>query len=200
MDKLESNHQKLEWILKAHRILALDPAVESCSDIKGSASEPSFSIKAFGKSKTIKAPKSVIPADDFCAGVMAELHPDGAALPEFSKYRESAVEAAGLPSFIGFRTGSEGNLAYLTESENAELNSALDELGDVSVEDIDEGLLGKIVGGVSGFVVGPMLGKVVARALGLEKGILYDMLTSRLVTAALGVAIAKYVGGEYREK
>ena len=59
------------------------------------------------------------------------------------------------------------------------------------IEGIDEGLLGKIVGGVAGFIVGPALGKVVANALGIERGILYDMFTSRLVSTALGAAIGK---------
>lgn len=50
---------------------------------------------------------------------------------------------------------------------------------------LDEGLLG----GVIGFLAGPAIGKVIAHALGVEKGILYDMFTSRLVSAALGSAI-----------
>lgn len=58
---------------------------------------------------------------------------------------------------------------------------------------INEGLFGKIVGGLAGFLAGPSIGKVVARALGIEKGVLYDMLTSRLVGTALGVAIADYM-------
>ena len=59
------------------------------------------------------------------------------------------------------------------------------------IKDIDEGLLGSTIGGVAGLVAGPALGKIIANALGIEKGILYDMLTSRLVTTALGAAIGK---------
>lgn len=57
--------------------------------------------------------------------------------------------------------------------------------------DIDEGLLGSIVGGAAGYLVGPALGRGIAKALGIEKGILYDVLTSKLVTAALGSVLLK---------
>lgn len=60
-----------------------------------------------------------------------------------------------------------------------------------TVEELDEGTLSSIVGGVAGFLAGPALGKAIAKALGIEKGIMYDMLTSRLVTAALGASIFK---------
>lgn len=59
------------------------------------------------------------------------------------------------------------------------------------IKDIDEGILGSIVGGAVGFLAGPALGKTIANALGIEKGILYDMFTSRLVTTALGAALGK---------
>ena len=42
--------------------------------------------------------------------------------------------------------------------------------------------------------IGPSIGKVIAKALGIEKGILYDMFTSRVVGTALGVAISKSFG------
>jgi hypothetical protein len=58
---------------------------------------------------------------------------------------------------------------------------------------VDEGFLSKLIGGAAGFIVGPTIGRVVARALGIEKGVLYDMLTSRLVTTALGAAIANHL-------
>lgn len=59
------------------------------------------------------------------------------------------------------------------------------------LNNLDEGIFGKILGGAAGFIVGPTVGKVIAKALGIEKGILYDMFTSRLVGAALGAAITK---------
>lgn len=87
------------------------------------------------------------------------------------------------------------DVSYLTEAElhksveiYHKLNEAYEEGGIKLVETkIEEGLLG----GIAGFLIGPSVGKVIARALGVEKGILYDMLTSRLVSAALGSAIQK---------
>src|SRR5437899_1695493 len=60
-------------------------------------------------------------------------------------------------------------------------------------EEITEGLLAKIVGGIGGVFLGPMIGKVIARTLGIEKGVLYNILTSKLVNAALGAAITDYI-------
>jgi len=70
----------------------------------------------------------------------------------------------------------------------------LNEYGDVKISEIDEGLLGQIVGGTIGFIVGPSIGRVIANTLGVEKGIIYDTLTSRLVSTALGAAISKHIG------
>lgn len=73
------------------------------------------------------------------------------------------------------------NLLYLYESRKNE-------------EDIiDEGLITKLLGGTAGFIIGPFIGKIIANALGIEKGIVYDMLTSRLANAALGAALTKYL-------
>lgn len=58
-----------------------------------------------------------------------------------------------------------------------------------SLDNIDEGIIGNILGGVTGALVGPALGKAICKALGITKGIIYDMLTSRLVTTALGATI-----------
>jgi len=56
---------------------------------------------------------------------------------------------------------------------------------------LDEGFLSKIIGGAAGFVIGPSVGKIIAKALGINRGLLYDMLTSRLVGTALGSALTK---------
>lgn len=85
-------------------------------------------------------------------------------------------------------------LEFLTESENQELNDWLavfEQEYNADIKNIDEGFIGRLVGGAAGFLVGPTIGKIIARALGVEKGILYDLFTSRLVSAALGSAIAK---------
>lgn len=62
------------------------------------------------------------------------------------------------------------------------------------IENIDEGFLSSLVGGVAGFFIGPTIGKIIANALGIEKGILYDMFTSKLVGTSLGMAISKHLG------
>ncbi len=82
------------------------------------------------------------------------------------------------------------NEADILEAERIyqELAAYIKENG---IENLDEGILGRIIGGVAGFVIGPAVGKIVANALGIEKGILYDMFTSRLVSAALGASLAK---------
>ena len=83
----------------------------------------------------------------------------------------------------------------LTEGEVVEAERVYRELSQYikenGIENLDEGILGKIVGGLAGFVIGPAIGKIIASALGIEKGILYDMFTSRLVSAALGASLAK---------
>jgi len=59
-------------------------------------------------------------------------------------------------------------------------------------EDIDEGLLGAIAGGAIGALAGPAIGRAICRVLGIEEnGNLGRLLTSRLVTTALGYAIGK---------
>jgi hypothetical protein len=93
-------------------------------------------------------------------------------------------------------TLQDSDFEYLSESEKYELQEVLREFGDKKVSELDEGILGKIFGGVAGFLVGPAIGKVIANALGIDKGIFYDMLTSRLASAALGAALSKYIGGK----
>lgn len=90
---------------------------------------------------------------------------------------------------------NESDFQYLSESERGEVQEALKEIGDVKdLNNIDEGLFGKILGGLTGFLAGPAIGKVIANALGINRGVIYDMLTSRLAGAALGAALSKYIG------
>jgi len=91
---------------------------------------------------------------------------------------------------------SDSDFDFLNESEKAQVQDMLKEIGDKKISELDEGLLGKIFGGVAGFLVGPAIGRVIANALGIERGIIYDMLTSRLATAALGAALTKYIGSK----
>lgn len=59
-------------------------------------------------------------------------------------------------------------------------------------EPIDEGILGALVGGAAGFLVGPAIGKAICSVLGIkEDGHLGKLLTSRLVTTAMGAVLGK---------
>ena len=57
----------------------------------------------------------------------------------------------------------------------------------------NEGLFGSIIGGLAGFALGKSIGKMIARVLGIQKGIFYDLLTSRLVGTALGASMGKRI-------
>jgi len=57
-------------------------------------------------------------------------------------------------------------------------------------EPIDEGLLGGLLGGTVGLLAGPAIGKAICKALGIdEKGTFGKLITSRLVTTAIGAAL-----------
>lgn len=59
-------------------------------------------------------------------------------------------------------------------------------------EDIDEGFLGALAGGAVGALIGPAIGKAICKVLGIEpNGTLGKLMTSRLVTTALGIALGK---------
>jgi hypothetical protein len=59
-----------------------------------------------------------------------------------------------------------------------------------SVEEmVDEGFLGKLIGGITGFTLGKKIGEKICKVLGIEKGILYDLFTSRIFGTAIGAAI-----------
>ena len=105
-------------------------------------------------------------------------------------------------------TNNISNANLITESDLSEeqyneyrsfiddLNAAFEEGGVDACNEFlqkcrDENMYEGFIGGLAGFLVGPSIGKIVARALGMEKGVLYDLLTSRLVSAALGNAIQK---------
>jgi len=52
---------------------------------------------------------------------------------------------------------------------------------------IDEGLFGSIFGGLTGAIAGPAIGRAICKTLGLdERGMLGNLLTSRLFLTALG--------------
>lgn len=87
------------------------------------------------------------------------------------------------------------DISHLNESEVIELKKVYLELDEIlakdGIEAIEKKLSEGFLGGALGFIFGPAIGKIVANALGVEKGILFDMLTSRLVSSALGDAIQR---------
>lgn len=120
-------------------------------------------------------------------------------MKEFIEYKsekdgQNALNESDIKLFSEYLQASETGLQYLTEAENAEVDNwvrVFEEEFNNDLSMLDEGFIGRLVGGAAGFLVGPTIGRIIANALGVEKGILFDMFTSRLVSAALGSAIAK---------
>jgi len=109
-----------------------------------------------------------------------------------------------MKSFKDFKTNSPERplfeaheIEHLTEGEVREMeriyHALKEHVDEHGLNDVDESFIGKLVGGAAGFLAGPAIGKVIANALGIDKGIVYDMLTSRLVGTALGASIAKHI-------
>ena len=91
----------------------------------------------------------------------------------------------------------------LTDEQDAAINMAVErimeehkngkDLEAVVEEIVNECILGSIFGGLTGFALGTTIGKAIAKVLGIEKGALYDLMTSRLVGAALGAVLGKRI-------
>lgn len=118
---------------------------------------------------------------------------------DFKEYYEQKLAESNndFKLFLDYKSEENKGLYYLTEQENAQIDEYVkmfeSEHG-TDLSKLDEAFFGKVLGGVAGFLVGPTIGKIIANALGIEKGILFDMFTSRLVSTALGSAIAKNMG------
>jgi hypothetical protein len=115
----------------------------------------------------------------------------------FEDYYKSTQAQNDFKLFIDYKSEENKGLYYLTEQENAQIDEYVKIFENEYANDLsklDEAFFGKVLGGVAGFLVGPTIGKIIANALGIEKGILFDMFTSRLVSTALGSAIAKNMG------
>jgi len=54
---------------------------------------------------------------------------------------------------------------------------------------IDEGILGGLIGGAAGAMVGPAITQAICSALGIYKGPLYDLVTSKLITTSVGAIL-----------
>ena len=87
------------------------------------------------------------------------------------------------------------NINNLKEINNNELENQLFEeykqiLNENNIQ-LDEGIIKTLAGAGVGYIMGPALGKAICKALGIEKGILYDLMTSKLVTTAISAALSK---------
>lgn len=81
------------------------------------------------------------------------------------------------------------NISFLNESIEKTIEGLL--TGEIS---LNESLLGRALGAIGGFALGPKIGAIIARVLGIsEKGPLYNVLTSRVVSAALAQELTKNV-------
>lgn len=91
-------------------------------------------------------------------------------------------------------------LPYLKDIDLKKLRAikeSLDNLNESEVSDeLKEGIIRNLIGTIGGAVIGPKIGRVIAKVLGVEKGLLYNFLTSNFVNAALGLEIAKTTGGK----
>lgn len=58
-------------------------------------------------------------------------------------------------------------------------------------DDINEGVLGSILGGLTGLAAGSAVMKAVCKALGIKEGVLYNLLTSKLVCTSVGFVVGK---------
>lgn len=72
---------------------------------------------------------------------------------------------------------------HINESEEKNI---LDCIRDVTNEqEVDEGIIAGVLGGLAGVAVGPKIGEALCSALNVQKGVFYDLLTSRIVTGAI---------------
>lgn len=85
---------------------------------------------------------------------------------------------------------------YILEQREQLIESKSDELAQMITEgqEINEGFFSSLLGGLAGVTIGATVMKAVCKALGLEKGMIYDLLTSKLVCGIAGAAIANNLG------
>ena len=73
-----------------------------------------------------------------------------------------------------------------------QLKEQLEHIDESEVDDkLQEGFIGTLLGAGVGSWLLPKIGKIIAKVLGVEKGLLFNFLTSNFVGAALGAEIMK---------
>jgi cation transporter-like permease len=89
------------------------------------------------------------------------------------------------------KISEEVNQVILNESQKMIVENTSDQIAElIKKGEIDEGVIGSLVGGLTGLTLGPTIGSAICKALGIQKGLLYDLLTSRAFTTA----VAAYIG------
>jgi len=88
-----------------------------------------------------------------------------------------------LEEFVGEETPITEELTY--DKVIAQLQEAKD-----NGTPIEEGLIGAVIGGLTGATIGPKVMKAICKALGVdEKGPFGSLLTSRLILTAVGTTV-----------
>jgi hypothetical protein len=85
---------------------------------------------------------------------------------------------------------------HISEQREILIERKSDELAQMIHEgqEINEGFFSSLLGGLAGVTLGATVMKAVCKAIGLEKGMIYDLLTSKLVCGIAGAAIANNLG------
>jgi len=85
--------------------------------------------------------------------------------------------------------------AFITKNTELMLESKINKLSEAinSKQQIDEGFFSSLLGGVAGLTAGSAVMKAVCKNLGIEKGLLFDLLTSKIICSAAGAKIANLI-------
>ena len=117
-----------------------------------------------------------------------------------SRFELASKEDKYIPTYLDIKRAESSKIFEAEEIRGAtdeELNEAEKTYEELvrrleNGEEIDEGLLGGLAGGAVGALAGPAIGRAICKVLGIDpKGNLGRLLTSRLVTTALGYAVGK---------
>lgn len=105
-----------------------------------------------------------------------------------------------LPTYLDIKCSKESKIFEYEEIKNLnaqEINEAENAYHYIlekiqKGEELEEGFLGGLIGGAAGALIGPAIGRAICKALGIdENGTLGKLLTSRVVTTAIGIALGK---------